>query len=213
MNAAQHLSALFDADRAGREAETALLQSAKGDALSTLLSEAVDDALGLGDRREGAMRLERLADLCAQVPGPAMADALIRILGADDPAVRVAAGEAILDVGYERYAEIARAIERALDAGTTGPAMAELPYVLAEIGEPSALPLIRRFLSSADAETVAAGIEAIASIGDPAALEDLARLEGDDRVVDVGDLDEGGSVTIGELVEAAIEEIEPRESR
>jgi HEAT repeat protein len=142
-----------------------------------------------------------------------MADALIRILGADDPAVRVAAGEAILDVGYERYAEIARAIERALDAGTTGPAMAELPYVLAEIGEPSALPLIRRFLSSADAETVAAGIEAIASIGDPAALEDLARLEGDDRVVDVGDLDEGGSVTIGELVEAAIEEIEPRESR
>jgi HEAT repeat protein len=91
--------------------------------------------------------------------------------------------------------------------------MAELPYVLAEIGEPSALPLIRRFLSSADAETVAAGIEAIASIGDPAALEDLARLEGDDRVVDVGDLDEGGSVTIGELVEAAIEEIEPRESR
>jgi hypothetical protein len=60
---------------------------------------------------------------------------------------------------------------------------------------------------------VAAGIEAIASIGDPAALEDLARLEGDDRVVDVGDLDEGGSVTIGELVEAAIEEIEPRESR
>ncbi len=210
MAPSDHLRALFDADRQARDAESALLGSSDAERLAALLGAAVDEALALPDLREGAIRLERLADLCAQVPGPAMADALIRILGAEDPAVRVTAGEAILDVGYERYAEIARAIERALDAGAAGAAMTELPYVLAEIGEPSALPLIRRFLTSADAEVVAAGIEALASLGDPSALSSLEALRGDTRMVDAAELDEAGSITVGELAEAAIDELSPR---
>jgi HEAT repeat protein len=210
MASSDHLRALFDADRQAREAESALLGSSGEESLSTLLGAAVDEALALPEPREASLRLERLADLCAQVPGPAMADALIRILGADDPAVRVTAGEAILDVGYERYAEIARAIERALDADTRGPAMTELPYVLAEIGEPSALPLIRRFLASPDAEIVAAGIEALASLGDPSALSALEGLRGDTRLVDAAEVDDAGSVSIGELAEAAIDELSPR---
>ncbi len=207
MAASEHLSALFDADRASRKAESALLGSSDEKALIALLGGAVDEALGLPDPSEAATRLERLADLCAQVPGPAMADALIRILGADDPAVRVTAGEAILDVGFDRYAEIARAIERTLDSGVTGPAMSELPFVLAEIGEPSALKLIRRFLAQEDAETVGAGIEALASLGDPSALEALEPLRGDERMVEVPEADEEGTVTLGELAEAAIEEL------
>ncbi len=210
MASSEHLRALFDADQRAREAESALLGSGDEESLSKLLTEAVDEALGLGDRGEAAIRLERLADLCAQVPGPAMADALIRILGAEDPAVRVNAGEAILDVGFERYAEIARAIERALDADVRGAAMTELPYILAEIGEPSALPLIRRFLASPDAEIVAAGIEALASLGDPSALTALEGLRGDERSVEAADADELGSVTVGELAEAAIDELTPR---
>ena len=54
------------------------------------------------------MRLERLADLCAQVPGPEMTDALIDIMDYGKPPVRIAAGEALLDVAYEYYAEVAR---------------------------------------------------------------------------------------------------------
>ena len=92
------------------------------------------------------LRLERLADLCAQVEGPEMADALIAILDDDAPSVRVQAAEALVDVGFERYAEVARAIERALARGEHGPAMQELPWVLCEIAEPSARPLIARFL-------------------------------------------------------------------
>lgn len=204
-----HLRALFDADRAALAAESALVGASTEEALVALLSEAVTEATQLDDAREAAMRLSRLADLCAQVPGPKMADALIEILGADDPAVRVAAGEAILDVGYERYAEVARAIERALDTGKTGLAMGELPFVLAEIGEPSALGLIRRFLTQADADTVAAGIEALASLGDPSAVEFLEKLRSDERLVDVSELDDGGAVTVGELAEAAIDELSP----
>jgi len=210
MAPSDHLRTLFDADRAARAAESALLGSSADADLPTILGAAVDEALSLDDHREAAMRLERLADLCAQVPGPAMADALIRILGAEDPAVRVAAGEAILDVGYERYAEVARATERALDAGSGSLAMSELPFVLAEIGEPSALPLIRRFLAVPEPLAVAAGIEALASLGDPSAVESLEKLTADERLVELPDLDEGGSVTIGELAEAAIEELSPR---
>ncbi|HJL28630.1 MAG TPA: hypothetical protein RMI62_06140, partial [Polyangiaceae bacterium LLY-WYZ-15_(1-7)] len=66
----EHLETIFDADRRLREAEAALLQTPRK-ALATLLADAVDEAVALDDRAEAEMRLERLADLCAQVPGPA----------------------------------------------------------------------------------------------------------------------------------------------
>ena len=175
------------------------------------LTAAIEEARGLSDRAEASMRLERLADLCAQVPGPTMSDALIRILDDDEPTVRVAAGEALLDVGYERYAEVARAIERALDRSANGAAMTELPFVIAEIGEPSALALLRRFLVHPDAEVVAAGVEALVQLGDPGAIADLEKLVDDEREVTLDDL-EDGDTTIGELAEAAIEELSLGES-
>ena len=176
------------------------------DALARELASAVEEARGLGDRKEAGLRLERLADLCAQVPGPKMADALLLILDDDDPQVRVAAGEALLDVGYERYAEVARAVERLLDSGKSGPALTEVPFVLAEIGEPSALPLLRRFVTHASPEVVASGVEAMAQLGDPEAIADLKKLLTDEREVSVEDLEDGGA-TIGELAEDAIAEL------
>lgn len=208
MGLRNELNAIFDAERALRDAEARLL----GDdwrELEELLDRATDEALALSDRREAVLRLERLADLCAQVQGARMADALVRILGHDAMSVRVAAGEALLDWGYERYAEVARAIERALDRGVGAPAMAELPWLLAEIAEPSALPLLRRFVQHPEAEVVAAAIEAIARLGDPDALPDLERVADDDRTVtldeDLGD--ETTTTTVGELARAASEEL------
>ncbi len=211
MSARTHLSAIFEADRAAREAEGRLFDEATADELAEALAGAVDEALAGDDRRAEGVKLERLADLCAQVPGPEMADALIRILNDDDPSVRVAAGEAILDVAYERYAEVARAVERALDAALDGPGMRELPYVLAEVGEPSALKLIRRFLAHSSPETVAGAIEALASLGDPGALPALESLVGDERTTSVEDLEEEVPVTIGELAREAIEELREAE--
>ncbi|MEM6959144.1 MAG: hypothetical protein AAF645_25910, partial [Myxococcota bacterium] len=115
------LNAVFEADRALRTAERSLLAGDKS-ALVKELAAAVTEAKGLGDVVEASMRLERLADLCAQVPGPEMADALIAILDEDEPSVRFAAGEALLDVAYDYYAEVAHAIDRALDRGDSGPA-------------------------------------------------------------------------------------------
>jgi len=208
MDPRQKLQAVFQADRAARDAEHALVSHPDSAALVAALSVAVEEALSLSDRAAATLRLERLADLCAEVPGPKMVDMLIRILSDAEPAVRLAAGEALVDVGYERYAEVARAVERALDEGMRGMAMEELPFVLAEIGEPSALPLIRRFLSLTEAEAVAAAVEALVTLGDPGAASALEALRQDERTVTIDD-DASMTATVGELATEAIAALQP----
>jgi HEAT repeat protein len=201
---APQLQAIFDAERALRKAETELLQGDQK-VLAGLLTEAVAQAKAEHDPYEAELRLTRLSDLCAQVPGDAMADALLAILDEDQPGVRVQAAEAMVDVAYDRYAEVARAIERALSRGDNGPAMQELPWVIAEVAEPSAVGLIGRFLLHQNEEVVASAIEALARLGDPAGIAALKKLAKDPRVVTVEEGDEEFTSTLGELASEAIE--------
>ena len=212
MSLPDELRRIFDADRALRKAESELLRKKGSKELIDLLERETANALAMEDRDEGTVRLERLADLCAQVPGPRMTDALIAILNDGEPRVRVAAGEALRDLGYERYAEVARGIERALDRNADGMAMSELPWVLAEIAEPSALPLIRRFLDHPSADVAAAAIEALAQLQDPEALADLERFVGDKRLVVIEDFEDETKTTLGELAEDALEMLGARPS-
>ncbi len=205
MSLPDELQRIFDADRVLQESESVLLRKKGSEELIALLERETENALRMEDRKEGIMRLERLADLCAQVPGPRMTDALIAILNDGEPRVRLAAGEALRDLGYERYAEVARGIERALDRNAGGPAMSELPWVLAEIAEPSALPLIRRFLDHPISDVAAAAIEALAQLQDPEAAPDLERFVGDSRIVIIEDFEDEARTTLGELAEDALE--------
>jgi len=205
MSLPDELQRIFDADRVLQEAESVLLRKKGSDELIALLERETEIALQMDDRGEGTMRLERLADLCAQVPGPRMTDALIAILNDGEPRVRVAAGEALRDLGYERYAEVARGIERALDRNAEGLGMSELPWVLAEIAEPSALPLIRRFLDHPTADVVAAAIESLAQLDDPEAVSDLERFVDDSRIVVMEDFEDETKTTVGELAKEALE--------
>ena len=140
------------------------------------------------------------------VPGPKMADALIRILDHGEPSVRAEAGEALLDVAFERFKEVARAVERALDRDHRGVAMQELPFVLTEVRDPDPIPLVARFLAHPDAAVVAAAIEAMAAYGDPGAAQFLEPLLDDEREATLEDVDEGPTA-IGELAAAALEEL------
>ena len=205
MSLSDELGRIFDSDRTLRMAELGLLRHKGSQELVALLERETEHALAMEDRSEGTMRLERLADLCAQVPGPRMTDALIAILNDAEPRVRVAAGEALRDLGYERYAEVARGIERALDRKADGLAMSELPWVLAEIAEPSALALIRRFLDHLNADVVAAAIESLAQLRDPESIADLERFLGDSRVVTIEDFEEETRTTLGDLAADALE--------
>lgn len=202
------LSAIFDAERSLRQHEKALLTQDPA-TVRKLLAEAVTEAKALSERQEASLRLERLADLCAQVEGPEMTDALIAILDDETPSVRVQAAEALADVGFERYAELARGIERALAHGGHPTAMQDLPWVLCEIAEPSARTLIARFLKHDEIEVVASAVEALAELGDPDAVNDLMPLRDDPRAVEL-DQDEGEiTATLGELVSETIDALAP----
>ncbi len=200
MSAQEHLESIVDAERALRAAE-AKLMAEPPEAIEATLSAAVAEARELSDRPEACLRLERLADLCAQLPGPAMADALIAILDAPEPQVRVVAGEALLDVAYDYYAEVARAIERALDEGAAVRALSELPFLLVEVGEPSAPKLLKRFLQHPSGQVVAAAIEAAVELADPALAPALAALAGDTRDASLDEFE--GPITVGDLAEHA----------
>jgi HEAT repeat protein len=203
MSLESNLQAIFEAERALRRAEVDLL---RGDPkqLSDLLSNAVAQAKTETDPYEAELRLARLADLCAQVPGETMAEALIAILDEEQPNVRVQAAEALVDVAYDRYAEVARAIERTLASGASGPAMRELPWVIAEIAEPSAVALISGFLAHSDGEIVASAVEALTRLGDPSAVAALRKLLDDPRVVTIEEADEELTSTVGELASEAL---------
>lgn len=174
--------------------------------------EAVTAAISRGRARsseqERVVDLSTLARLLGRIGGPRAADALVDLLGSEEPEVRYAAGDVLTDVGHDRWKELALAVERAIGTVPTGnAALAELPYVLAEIPEPGATKLLHRFLAHEDPEAVAAAIEILADLGDTSALTLLKKLEKDKRMVSPDDEtvedDERGSITIGELATEA----------
>lgn len=201
------LNALFDSERAVRNAHDELSDAEPARVLP-LLERATKQALTLDDvdEDEASLRLVRIAALLGEMQGPRVVDLLIDILGSDDPEARQGAGEALESLAWDRFKEVAQGIERALERLQPGnPAVAELPYVIVEIPEPGVLKLLARFLARPDADAVASAIEALAEMGDPAAVPLLAPFAGDTRKVQLED-ESGieGEATIGELVAEAI---------
>ena len=198
------LDRLFAAERQKLRAEADLLSASKNSLRRTLVSAVAEArAIGTRDPDEREMRLRCLADLCAQAPSPETVDAMIDILDDESVPVRVEAGDALQDVAFEYLAEVGRAIERALERSRRGPAMLELPHVLAEIHEESVLALMLRFLETDDAEIIASTIEALVSREDPEAADAIARFVDDKRTV-AGEVDGDPPVSIGELARDAV---------
>jgi HEAT repeat protein len=200
------LKALFDAERAVRETQDELV-AADPAVLIPILERATREALELDelDEDESSLRLVRLAALLGELQGDRAVDLLIDILGCDEPDARRAAGEALSSLAWDRFKEVALGVERALERLPEGnPALAELPYLLAELPEPGAVKLIGRFLAHRDPDAVAAAVEALVETGDRAALPLLDPLSADTRKVQLED--EGGTqgqATIAELVAEA----------
>jgi HEAT repeat protein len=204
--AAKALKALFDAERAARQAQDELLE-ADPQRVLPLLEQSTREALALdtADEDESSMRLERIAGVLGEMQGPRVVDLLIEILGSEEPEARHAAGEALSGLAFERFKEVALGIERALERLPTGsPAICELPYLLAQVPEPGVLRLLGRFLALADADAVAAAIEAVVEMGDPSALPLLESLARDPRRVQLEDsAGTEAEASIGELVSEA----------
>jgi hypothetical protein len=198
------LQDLYAAERKVRELHARIAEMEPAAQLAAL-APAVAEALSLADDEEAELRLVRASALLAELEGPKAADLLIDVLGAESLEARRAAGEGLEDLAFDRFKELALAVERALERLPHGHgALTELPFLLCEVPEPGVQRLIGRFLAHHDAEAVAATIEAIVDHADLSAASLLAPLERDARQVEMED-DEGdeGTVTIGELATEA----------
>ncbi len=205
------LNELFDAERNVRRLHDELV-SVKPDVLLPILEKAIQVADGVDDEDEASLRLARVARLLGELEGPRAVDALIDVLSSELPEARHAAGEELEGIAFERFKEVALGVERALTRLPAGsPALSELPYVLVEVPEPGVVKLLEKFLGHADADAVAAAIEACLEVGDPSLCPALERLAADQRVVEMADDggDNAAEVTLGELATEALSLLEP----
>ena len=202
MDVADRLQKLFDAERSvrGLHAELAAMEPS---ALLAAIAPAAREMLGSRDTAEANLRLVRMAELLVDVEGEEAVDLLIDILGSPEAEARLSAGDALEERGYSRYKELALGVERAVERlPSSSTALQELPYLLAEIPEPSVTKLLARFLGLSAGETVGSAIEALVEVGDPGAIKLLQPLEKDTRLVDVAN---EAKVTVGELAKEAID--------
>jgi HEAT repeat protein len=207
------LGKLFDAERTVRRLHDDLA-AMPGDQLLDVLTDAVARAQRESDEDEVALRLVRIAALLGEQEGPRAVDALIDVLASEHPEARQAAGEEIEVLAYDRFKEVAQGIERALKRLPVGsPALPELPYLIAEVPEPGVPKLLGQFLSHQDPDAVAAAIETLVEIGDPAHARLIEPLVGDKRTVELAadGGDAGTEVTLGELAEEALGLLAPYE--
>jgi HEAT repeat protein len=202
------LNALFDAERSAR-AHHANLRGEKDSELIPALTGATRSALALEDEDEASVRLVRIAHLLGDLEGDAVVDLLIDILGASAPEARIAAGEGLEGLAFERFKEVALGIERAIERlPKNNPALTELPFLLAEVAEPGCAKLLGRFLKHENPEVVASAIESMAELGDPAAIPLLAKLGSDGRHVQLDEEEGGERVSIADLAQEAREILE-----
>jgi len=201
------LPQLFEAERKVRKLQDEIAASDQGRAVDAL-ARAADAALREADEDESALRLTLIAELLGEFEGPRVIDTLIDILNSSLEEPRDAAGVALEGLAFDRFKEVATGVERAVKRLPVGaPALAELPYVFAEVPEPGVMKLLALFASHEDADAVAAAIEVGVEMGDPAFAKVLTRLIDDTRTVELADeIGDGESeVTLGELAAEAIE--------
>ena len=199
------LSRLFEAERNVRACHRDALALPKEKLVGAIRAEV--QAASNCERAEQALRLTRLAYLLSELEGGDVADALVDLLGSDEPEARAAAGEALQAHAFDRFKEVALAVERALKRLPNGHlALAELPYVIAEVPEPGVTKLLGLFLAHSDPEAVAGALEASVETADASMIPAIEPLVNDSRKVQMEDEEgEENLVTIGELATEALE--------
>lgn len=200
------LRQLFDAERTVRRIHDELVGS-DGPELVQALADAVSAAREEKREDEATLRLVRVAHVLSELTGDRVVDLLIDVLASEAGEARYAAGEALTELSFDRFKEVALGVERALDRlPPDSPALMEIPFVLAEVPEPGVLKLLARMMTLPNADVVASAIEASTEVGDPALAKPIAKLVDDKRTVTMDD-DEGesASVTVGQLALEALD--------
>jgi HEAT repeat protein len=199
------LQQLFDAERRVRQLHRELGRASDADLLE--VTERAITAAAAMEADDAEADLVCVARLLGERDGAAIIDALIDVLGSDLPGARVEAGEQLLGVAQDGFEDVVHAVERALKRlPHHDPALTELPYLLAETRQDGAVEPLAAMLEHPHGGVVAAAIDALVTLGDPAAIGWLTPLEQDDRsCVLATDDGEPLRATVGELARQAAE--------
>ena len=194
-------------DAVRRAAEDFVRSRDRGSAVA-LAKGAALEALGSGGRDLG--RLPVLARLLGRIGTDEAVDGLLELLDAEAPEAREVAGEALVEMADERFARVRGGMERFLAAREIGPALEELPFVVADIDDPGGVDLLLAMLEHRSTTLVAGAIEVSGELAHDARI--TARLEGlvgDERLTTVEG--EGGeddaTISLGELASDVLEAI------
>lgn len=209
MNVKESLAKVLQADRALREAREALLENSDAKAVAAAMKAEVEKNFG-DDSWEAVCKLDCIAGLAGEVQTAESAALLVRLLSHEHEAVRYSAGQELVEHMYVRYAEVARLFEaevdRALSQKSAHAGLLELPFLLAEVGEPGGVKIVARLLAHPSADVVAAAVQGLAQLGDPSVVPQLEALQADTRRV-VEEDEEGETVefTLGDLAKECAE--------
>jgi HEAT repeat protein len=198
------LDRLYDARRRALEAEAAVLDVEDEAELVPMLAAALAEARAQSSRTEQSFRMQVIADLAARVRDAGAVRLLVEILDDTDESVRARAALALARVATDRYPELVRAVEDALDEGLEGPALLELPGLFLDLADDEAPPpvdVLVRLVDHEDADVAAEAACALAELGGPGVVELLESFRGDERKLsDAVD----GPATLGELIDQLI---------
>jgi HEAT repeat protein len=206
-NEGKLLSDLIEANKRMQRARNAFFEHGDNKGRAKAIAAEVDRAMSADPASDAGLRLMLLADLLVEVPGQESVKCLLRVLGHEDPGVRVSAGEALVEVLVNRWGEASRAVELAIPS-MSEEALRELPFVIAEVGEPAGGAIIAKLLAHTDADVAASAIEALVEMGDATQLDAIKKLVGDKRPLTAeeqeGEEDVDGG-TLGELASDAVD--------
>lgn len=212
MTSLQLLDAVLQKDKEAELLQEALLKKPRGEVLAAVTGvfDAHLDAAGSSEEQGLGVEILRCFNILSIVGGEEGVRTLGRGLDHPNPDVRLAAGEAILDVAAEDFSSLAPLVREVLASKQEGlRSLEELAYLLGDLEDPEAVDLLREFLGHPNPTAVAAALEVLVEIGDMKSIESIRKLVEDRREVwmDAGEENEERA-TIGELASDALEIME-----
>jgi hypothetical protein len=207
-SAEEIIVAIFDAEHSVRRLHEELRHVDRAVLLRTMAA-AVAASLREQNERDAVVQQTCLAQILGQLTGDAAVDLLIDLFGSEHPEPQQIAGEALEQLSFDRFKEVALGIERALvRLPQSSPARSGFPYLLEEVPEPGVAVLLGKMLHQVDADAVCAAVEMISDRKETSLIPELEALKSDPRLVDIDD-DEGETdqVQLGLLVTEALAEL------
>jgi len=201
------LKIIVEKDREAEILQEELLSRPRAEVMSVTNELFESEIKAAGPNDALSPELLRTLNLLSFLGGADAMESLMKGLNHANPEIRLAAGEALLDLAVEDFEVLRPAVEKVLKAEESWAlALEEIPYLLSEIDEPGVLDLLHTFLKIKDPMPVVAAIEVLTEIGNVTSKAEIRRLAKDPREVWIeGNEEAEEKVALGQIACEALE--------